>query len=113
IWAPARYSRPGGCALTGAIPTGGGKLPSVRTWNLEAWRLMDGGVQAFKVCQSGRLSWWRSSSRSRSNIAAGASATASLACVPTWIEDFRQDVAGIGVPTLIIHGAQLVRNFIE
>jgi len=49
----------------------------------------------------------------RSNIAAGASATASLACVPTWIEDFRQDVAGIDVPTLIIHGAQLVRNFIE
>ena len=45
--------------------------------------------------------------------AAGASATASLACVPTWIEDFRQDVAGIDVPTLIIHGAQLVRNFIE
>jgi non-heme chloroperoxidase len=38
------------------------------------------------------------------NIAAGASATASLACVPTWIEDFRQDVARIDVPTLIIHG---------
>src|SRR6201998_1513101 len=26
------------------------------------------------------------------NVAAGASATASLACVPTWYEDFRQDV---------------------
>jgi non-heme chloroperoxidase len=38
------------------------------------------------------------------NIAAGASATASLACVSTWIEDFRQDVARIDVPTLIIHG---------
>jgi non-heme chloroperoxidase len=38
------------------------------------------------------------------NIAAGASATASLACVPTWHEDFRQDVARVDVPTLVIHG---------
>lgn len=38
------------------------------------------------------------------NIAAGASATASRACVPTWHEDFRADVARIEVPTLVIHG---------
>jgi len=38
------------------------------------------------------------------NIAAGASATASLACVPTWHEDFRQDLARLDVPTLVIHG---------
>jgi len=38
------------------------------------------------------------------NVAAGASATASLACVPTWHEDFRKDVASIDVPTLVIHG---------
>ena len=38
------------------------------------------------------------------NIAAGASATASLACVPTWHEDFRRDLARIDVPTLVIHG---------
>jgi non-heme chloroperoxidase len=38
------------------------------------------------------------------NLAAGASATASLACVPTWHEDFRQDLARIEVPTLVIHG---------
>ena len=38
------------------------------------------------------------------NTASIASATASLACVPTWHEDFRQDVAKIDVPTLIIHG---------
>jgi non-heme chloroperoxidase len=38
------------------------------------------------------------------NIAAGASATASLACVPTWHEDFRKDLARIDVPTLVIHG---------
>ena len=38
------------------------------------------------------------------NIAAGASATASLACVPTWYEDFRNDLARIDVPTLVIHG---------
>lgn len=38
------------------------------------------------------------------NVAAISSATASLACVPTWHEDFRQDVAKIDVPTLVIHG---------
>ena len=38
------------------------------------------------------------------NIAAGASATASLACVPAWHEDFRKDLGRIDVPTLVIHG---------
>jgi non-heme chloroperoxidase len=38
------------------------------------------------------------------NVAAGASPTASLACVPTWHEDFRQDLTRIEVPTLVIHG---------
>jgi non-heme chloroperoxidase len=38
------------------------------------------------------------------NLAASASATASSACVPTWCEDFRKDVARIDVPTLVIHG---------
>lgn len=38
------------------------------------------------------------------NIAAGASATASLACVSTWYEDFRQDLQRVEVPTLVIHG---------
>src|SRR5579872_62956 len=38
------------------------------------------------------------------NLAAGASATASLACVATWHEDFRQDVARIDIPTLVLHG---------
>jgi non-heme chloroperoxidase len=38
------------------------------------------------------------------NTAATASATASLACVPTWHEDFREDVARIDVHTLVIHG---------
>ncbi len=38
------------------------------------------------------------------NVAAGASATASLACVPAWYEDFRKDLARIDVPTLVIHG---------
>ena len=35
---------------------------------------------------------------------AGASATGTLACVDTWIEDFRQDIARNTVPTLILHG---------
>jgi non-heme chloroperoxidase len=38
------------------------------------------------------------------NIAVGASAVASLACVPTWHEDFRNDLSRIDVPTLVIHG---------
>src|SRR6202795_1755004 len=38
------------------------------------------------------------------NLAAGASATASLACVPAWHEDFRKDLTRIDVPTLVIHG---------
>ena len=38
------------------------------------------------------------------NVAAGASATACLACVATWYEDFRQDLARIDVPTLVIQG---------
>jgi non-heme chloroperoxidase len=45
--------------------------------------------------QAVRASW---------NLAAGASATASLACVPTWHEDFRNDLSKIDVPTLVIHG---------
>jgi non-heme chloroperoxidase len=38
------------------------------------------------------------------NVAALSSATASLACVPTWHEDFRQDLSKIDVPTLVMHG---------
>jgi non-heme chloroperoxidase len=38
------------------------------------------------------------------NVAAFSSAAASLACVPSWHEDFRKDVAKIDVPTLVMHG---------
>ena len=38
------------------------------------------------------------------NIAAGSSATASLACVPTWHEDFRKDLSRVEAPSLVIHG---------
>jgi non-heme chloroperoxidase len=38
------------------------------------------------------------------NVGASASATASLACVAAWHEDFREDLARIDVPTLVIHG---------
>lgn len=37
-------------------------------------------------------------------VAAGASATATAACVPTWYEDFRKDLARVDIPTLVIHG---------
>jgi non-heme chloroperoxidase len=38
------------------------------------------------------------------NTAAGASAKACLACVPTWYEDFRKDLTSVDVPTLVIQG---------
>ncbi|MDN3020545.1 alpha/beta hydrolase [Streptomyces sp. S.PB5] len=38
------------------------------------------------------------------NVAAGASAHASAACVPTWITDFRADIENVDVPALILHG---------
>ncbi|HEX4864169.1 MAG TPA: alpha/beta hydrolase [Acidimicrobiales bacterium] len=38
------------------------------------------------------------------NIAVGASATAAVACIPTWATDFRADLDKIDVPMLVIHG---------
>src|ERR1043166_376795 len=38
------------------------------------------------------------------NVAAGAPAPASLACVPTWLEDFRENLKRVDIPTLVIHG---------
>jgi len=38
------------------------------------------------------------------NVAAGASATACLACVATWHEDFREDLTRVDVPALVIQG---------
>jgi pimeloyl-ACP methyl ester carboxylesterase len=38
------------------------------------------------------------------NVAAGASAIGTVACVDCWIEDFRKDVPKNTVPTLILHG---------
>jgi pimeloyl-ACP methyl ester carboxylesterase len=38
------------------------------------------------------------------NVAAGASAVATAACPPTWVTDFRADLAKIDVPTLAVHG---------
>ena len=38
------------------------------------------------------------------NVAAGASARGTLDCVDAWLEDFRQDVRCIDVPTLVMHG---------
>lgn len=38
------------------------------------------------------------------NVAAGASAIATLTCVDAWVEDFRKDIPHNDVPTLILHG---------
>jgi non-heme chloroperoxidase len=39
-------------------------------------------------------------------VAVDASPLASYACVDTWLTDFRDDVAKIDVPTLVIHGTE-------
>jgi non-heme chloroperoxidase len=39
------------------------------------------------------------------NVAAAASPVATMACPPTWIEDFRADLAKIDVPVLAVHGS--------
>lgn len=38
------------------------------------------------------------------NVAAGSSPFATYACVDTWLTDFRDDVAKIDVPVLVLHG---------
>jgi pimeloyl-ACP methyl ester carboxylesterase len=38
------------------------------------------------------------------NVAVQASAIATLKCVDTWLEDFREDISKNNVPTLILHG---------
>jgi non-heme chloroperoxidase len=38
------------------------------------------------------------------NIAAGASAAAAVACIPTWETDFRSDLGKIDVPMLVVQG---------
>lgn len=38
------------------------------------------------------------------NVAARASPIATLRCVDAWLEDFRDDVESIRVPTLVVHG---------
>jgi non-heme chloroperoxidase len=39
-------------------------------------------------------------------VAAGASAYATLACVPTWMTDFRADLPKIDVPLLVVQGTE-------
>jgi pimeloyl-ACP methyl ester carboxylesterase len=40
------------------------------------------------------------------NVGAGASAHAIVACVPTWLTDFRGDLPKIDVPTLVVQGTE-------
>jgi non-heme chloroperoxidase len=42
--------------------------------------------------------------RASFQVAAGASPYASYACVDSWLTDFRDDLAKIDVPTLVVHG---------
>jgi non-heme chloroperoxidase len=42
--------------------------------------------------------------RSSWNTSTSASAIASVACVPSWLEDFRADLPKIDVPTLVVQG---------
>jgi non-heme chloroperoxidase len=40
------------------------------------------------------------------NVAAGASAYATYACVGAWLTDFRADLPKIDIPTLVVHGTE-------
>jgi non-heme chloroperoxidase len=40
------------------------------------------------------------------NVAVGASPFATYACVDSWLTDFRDDLAKIDVPTLVLHGTE-------
>ena len=40
------------------------------------------------------------------NVACMGSAYSAYACIDAWLEDFREDVAKIDVPTLVIHGTE-------
>jgi non-heme chloroperoxidase len=40
------------------------------------------------------------------NVAAGSSPYATYACVDTWLTDFREDLAKIDVPVLVLHGTE-------
>lgn len=42
--------------------------------------------------------------RASFQVAAQASPVAMLACVPAWLEDFREDLEAIDIPCLVIHG---------
>jgi pimeloyl-ACP methyl ester carboxylesterase len=42
--------------------------------------------------------------RASFNVAAGGSPRAALACVPTWLTDFRRDIPKVDVPALIVQG---------
>jgi non-heme chloroperoxidase len=39
-------------------------------------------------------------------VASGSSAFATLACVPTWLTDFRADLPRIDVPLLVMQGTE-------
>ncbi len=60
-------------------------------YNLDVW----GGSRVSEEVV--RLSW---------DVAAGASPIGTLACVGTWLTDFRDDLARIDVPVLVIHGGE-------
>jgi non-heme chloroperoxidase len=40
------------------------------------------------------------------SVAVGSSAFATVACIPTWHTDFREDLKRIDIPTLVMHGDQ-------
>lgn len=39
-------------------------------------------------------------------VAAGASPSATYACIDSWLTDFRGDLEGVDVPTLVVHGTE-------
>ena len=64
----------------------------------------DANINAGGAVYEGAMSGRFGNRKPPSAAYAGASATASLACVPTWHEDFRKDLSRVDVPTLVIQG---------
>jgi non-heme chloroperoxidase len=84
-----------GSLFDGFIQTAKSDVPAWMKGFLDNFYNMDvyGGTRVSD--QAFQASW---------NIAAVASATAAVACIPTWETDFRDDLPKIDVPVLVVHG---------
>jgi non-heme chloroperoxidase len=84
-----------GSLFTGFVQAAGADTPAWMKGFLDNFYNMDVLGGTLVSDQAFQASW---------NVAAAASATAAVACIPTWETDFRGDLAKIDVPVLVIQG---------